>query len=214
VTALDTLRAKAQKAADALRDAETKAADEAAAIRDRNAQRRRDFWSDAGTRCQDARRAAGAARKKVVDLVAAGDMPAALTAYADYVRRVVEAAAVIYAAQTATAEYVWTETRKVDPDDQASMMGGVLHRPETEKVERRMLVADWNRLDHIGPPSGIHGPARPEHPEHVGGQPPRRDSLDKLMTEGLDRLAQAHSAEFTRALYAPLNAQLEPEDDQ
>jgi hypothetical protein len=212
VSALDTLRQKAEKAADALRDAETKAADEAAAIRERNAQRRTEFWSNAGTRCQEARRAVSAARATVVDSVAAGDMQGALSAYSEYVRRVVEAGVVIGAAQRATGAYVWTETQQVDPDDQPSMIGGVLHRPETEKVERRMLVADWNRLDHIGPPSDAHGPARPEYPEHVGGHAPDRAGLDKLVTEGLTRLEKEHAAAYTSDLLAPLHASLEAED--
>jgi hypothetical protein len=209
VSTLDTLRTKAQKAADALRDAETKAADEAAAIRERNAQRRADFWSDAGIRCLDARRAAGAARQAVVEHVAAGDMQDALTAYSDYVRRVAEADAVIHHAQTATAEYVWTETRQVDPDDRASMRGGVLHTPSVEKVERRVLRIDWQR-DHMEPPSQY----RTDFPQHVGGQPPKRDGLEKLMAEGLERLEQNHRADYAAGLLAPLRAQLEPEGDQ
>lgn len=209
MTALDTLRAKAQKAADALRDAETKAEQEAVAIRERNADRRAAFWSDASTRCQTARAAAGAARNEVVDLVAAGDLQAALAAYAEYVRRVVEAGAVIGAAQAATAEYVWTETRQVDPDDRASMRGGVLHTPSVEKVERRVLRIDWQR-DHMEPPSQY----RTDFPQHVGGQPPKRDGLEKLMAEGLERLEQNHRADYAAGLLAPLRAQLEPEGDQ
>jgi hypothetical protein len=213
VSSLDTLRAKAQKAANALRDAEEKATVEAAAIRQRNADRTAHFWHDAGERCQTARAAAGVARKTVVDLVAAGDIPGALTAYSDYARRVVEAGSVIHAAQQGTAFYEWTEVRKVDPDEKASMRGGIVHRPETEKVQRRMLVADWNRTGELGPPSNTHGAARPQHPEHVGGQTPQRADLDKLIAEGLEQLERDHRATYASELLAPLRAQLEPEAD-
>ena len=190
------LVARAEKAE---RDAAQAAADRQA----RNDERRAAFWADAGDRCTKAQQAARDARSVVVDLVAAGDVCAALAAYLEYVRAVSAAQTVVHLAQSATATYVYRETYLVD----GSLNGRAIKKQASR--EARMLVDQWHRND-VTPPGSL---GRTEH----GAGVPRStmqdpDAFTILLGEGTARLADDHRASFTAELLAPLNAELEPED--
>lgn len=211
--ALDAARKAAAKAAEALRTAEAKAQAEQAAVRDRNSARRATFWSDAAERCKAARSAAQTARATVVDLVATGELAEALTAYAEYVRRVVELQAITGQAEQATAEYVWTEAQQVAPDaEYRRSYGGRLNlgQPalQIERVERRQLVTEYHRDRDEVPPGDYRREVPTECRAHHSGP----DPLATLLAEGQGRLEQAHAAVYTAELLAPLHAQLEHED--
>lgn len=210
MSAVATLRARADKLADQLQDAEVKAA---AALHERaarNDQRRAGFWADATERCTDARHAVLAARKAVVDHAATGDTVAALAAFGEYVARVAEVGVIVGQAQQATRTYEWTERRQVDPTDTARMGKDGLHAPRMEKHDVRVLAAVWNR-DHDGPPPSSY---QTTYPAGVHGLPPSVEPFDKLLAEGVEGHLASHRQVFLADFLAPLQAELEPEADE
>ena len=81
--AVDSLRGKAARLLDQARDAETKAAEAAQGIEDRNAQRRKDFWADGVERTHTAQANSTAARDAFTAAVAdGGDVLGAYLTYA------------------------------------------------------------------------------------------------------------------------------------
>lgn len=182
MSTLTSLRNKAARLAEQLRDAEAAAERATAERKARNGERVALFWSDAGKRCSDALAARSAARGAVVDYVAAGDLTDALAAYGDYVRRSVEAEAMAAHAKAATAVYVYNE-------------GG---------VEVRTPVSEWAGAV---PPAGEY---RIEHAPGVPASSiPRLETFAALVDEGVERLTTEHRAAFTADLLAPLRAELE-----
>lgn len=207
--AVDQLRRQAEKLADQLRDAEAKHTAEQAAIRDRNDERRADFWSDASDRCATARRAVTEARAAVIDKAAEGDTTGALAAYGEYVARAAEAAVVIGQAQNATRTYVWTEARQVDPNDKPRRHKNGYHTPAMERHEVRVLASVWQRTNDTAPPAQYVT----EYPPNVNGQPQAVEPFDKLLTLGLERFTDERRRTFAAEYLAPLTASLEPESD-
>lgn len=107
MTALDTLRAKAQKAADTLRAAEGKAAEEAAAIRERNAERRQAHWQQvAGEVLPVLAEATEVSREAFTKAVEKGDGAEVLSTYLRHRRAFVQHAMMTNACAREQAVYV------------------------------------------------------------------------------------------------------------
>jgi hypothetical protein len=143
VTALDTLRAKAQKAADALRDAESKAADEAAAIRDRNAERREAHWQKvAGDVLPVLAESVQGCRQAFTKAVEKGDGAEVLSAYLRHRRAFVQHAMVTNACAREQAVYVDKYTGKPTSDGtgQATYPHGI--RPINSRPQEFLIMLD------------------------------------------------------------------------
>ncbi|MFC5730942.1 MULTISPECIES: hypothetical protein [Nocardioides] len=204
---METLRNKAARIAAQLRDAEAVAEQAVADRKSRNAERRAAFWANAGDRCTAAHERRRDARTAVVDLVAGGDLVAALAAYGDYLRRSTEADVVVRLAQDATREYVYSEKRATGTP--VSPSGMRQDYPTAERVEVRTLASEYDAL-HAGPPRGHYETVYADGVPHSAGDRP--ESFTDLLTAGTGRLTESHRAAFTAELLAPLLGELEPED--
>lgn len=175
MSALDTLRKRAEKAAGALRDAQQATEAEAAAIRTRNADRKATFWSNAGERCRAAQETANEALAQVRRLIGAGQVAAALDAYAVYRNAFRAWQKLTYSAQAATTHYVHRDSgESCEPDTYGATLRYASGVPGNMSVNREPTT--W---------AALLEQALQDAAEHHGSQyvttalQPLRDSLEQ-----------------------------------